>query len=215
VGAPEVSVVHHSPAASRLGHESWGGTTGAGGHRPIVGFRVSSGRKRVRGGAVKRDTEWHGSGRHTGEGVVGDGGRRQTVAVPFWVLFLAGVVLGAAIAGTVVGLIVGGGSSSNAAGHTITYSVTGCCDPVDIVFGVPTGSGQRRKAEEGNVALPWSKTVIASGALRGYRVSSGPGVNGGTVTCTVSEDGTVLNEHTAWRTAGGGPATATCALPGS
>jgi hypothetical protein len=149
------------------------------------------------------------------EGVVGDGERRQTVAVPFWVLVLAGAVFGAAIAGTAVGLIVGGGSRSNAVGHTITYSVTGCCDAVNIAYGVPGRSGQARKAEEINVALPWTKTVVAAGPLTGYRVSSGPGVNGGAVTCTISEDGTLLNERTASRTVGGAPTTATCSLPGS
>jgi hypothetical protein len=150
-----------------------------------------------------------------GEGLVSDGERRPTVAVPVWTLVLAGVVLGAAVAGTAVGLVVDGGSNSNAVGHTITYSVTGCCDDVIVDYGVPEGSRKSGHAEEKNVALPWSKTVIAYGALTGYSVSTSLGINGGSVTCTISEDGTMLNEHTAQRAAGGAPATATCSLPGS
>ena len=149
-----------------------------------------------------------------GIGPVGEGDKGRTVAVPVWALVLAGVVLGAAIAGTVVGLVVGGGSGSNAADRTITYSVTGCCANVNIVYGVPEHSRRSGTAEDKNVALPWSKTVIASGSLAGYSVSSGPGISGGTVTCTISEDGTMVSEHTAQRTAGGGPATATCSLRG-
>jgi hypothetical protein len=146
---------------------------------------------------------------------VGEGDKRQTVAVPVWALVLAGVVLGAAIAGTTVGLVVGGGSSNNAADHIITYTVTGCCGDVNIVYGIPEPSGRSGTAEEKGVALPWSKTVIATGSLTGYSVSSGPGINGGTVTCTISEDGKMISEHTVRRTAGGAPATATCSLRGS
>jgi hypothetical protein len=131
---------------------------------------------------------------------------------PRWLWVTTGlfVIVLAIIAGTVA-MLNGNGHQQ----HTITYSVTGCCADVIIVYRVPEGSGQSGKAEDNKVALPWSKTVIASGPLTGYSVSTGPGIQGGSVTCTISEDGKMLDQNTAQRTAGGAPSTATCSLPGS
>jgi hypothetical protein len=96
--------------------------------------------------------------------------------------------------------------------HVITYSVTGAGGASDVLVFYTTAQG--RGAVE-NVNLPWSKTVIVSGSLKGFGVSAGTDPNGGYVTCTISEDGTVINQETAHgnNLLPGGQAN--CNLPGS
>ena len=147
---------------------------------------------------------------------MGDGDKRPW----FWVVGALAVTVLASSACTAAGL--------DHQEHTITYSVTGTGTDVMIVYGVQKGSRRSSNAEDnaaltvpwskrGSVTaednaltLPWSKTVIASGPLTGFGVTATTGINAGSVTCTISEDGGRLSQNTAH----GWPQLATCSLPG-
>jgi hypothetical protein len=44
-----------------------------------------------------------------------------------------------------------------------------------------------------NVTLPWSRTITASGLLTTFDVTAAVGAGGGSITCTITEDGKVLS----------------------
>lgn len=96
--------------------------------------------------------------------------------------------------------------------HTIVYSVTGSGQTSDITYNTfQEGSGQTGMTQDNDVALPWTKTVTASGLLTDFDVSATVGLNGGTVTCSISEDG----KQIATNTASGAFATADCNSSGN
>ncbi len=96
--------------------------------------------------------------------------------------------------------------------HTVVYSATGnnTSTATDITYyTIQQGSGQSGEAQDTNAALPWSKTITASGLFTAYSVSvtnaiDAPGLSG--VTCTITVDGKVVNTNTA----NGPGATASC-----
>jgi cytoskeletal protein RodZ len=93
--------------------------------------------------------------------------------------------------------------------HTVVYSVTGTgtSAATDITYDtLQQGSGQQGEAQDTNVALPWSKTIHASGLFTVYSVSGTVGESGGSITCSITVDGKVVNTNTA----NGAFATASC-----
>ena len=101
------------------------------------------------------------------------------------------------------------GERSNSAStkRRINYSVTGSGTANDITYDtLQEGNGQNGEAQVTNVALPWSKTIQASGLVTAFTLSATVGSGGGSVTCTITEDGKVVNTNTATEAF----ATATC-----
>ncbi len=95
--------------------------------------------------------------------------------------------------------------------HTVVYSVTGTGQASDITYAtVQEGAGQSGEAQVTNANLPWSKTITASGLFTAFDVSASAGADGGTVTCTITEDGNQL----ATNTATGAFASADCSATG-
>ena len=123
----------------------------------------------------------------------------------FWIL----IVLALGIAGCSA-IVFGAGVAVNHAAHvnhTVVYSVTGSGQANDITYAtLQEGSGQNGEAQVTNVNLPWTKTITASGLFTAFNVSATVGAGGGTVTCTITEDGQQL----ATNTATGAFATADC-----
>ena len=95
--------------------------------------------------------------------------------------------------------------------HTVVYTVTGTGQATDITYAtLQQGSGQNGESQVTNVPLPWTKTIIVSGLITAFSLSGTVGTNGGTVTCTISEDGSQLSTNTA-----SGPfASASCSSAG-
>jgi hypothetical protein len=114
----------------------------------------------------------------------------------FWIL----IVLAVGISGCSA-LVFGAGVAVNHAAHvqhTVVYSVTGSGQANDITYAtIQEGSGQSGEAQVTNVNLPWSKTITASGLFTAFDVSATVGSGGGTLTCTITEDGQQLSTNTA------------------
>jgi len=95
--------------------------------------------------------------------------------------------------------------------HTITYVVTGSPSTVagDITYDtIQEGQGQNGEAQLTEQALPWSKTITASGLFTSYTVSvtNASTIGLSYVQCTLKVDGRVVNTNRA-----NGPlATAAC-----
>ena len=123
------------------------------------------------------------------------------------------IVLAVGISGCSAIVFGAGVAVNNAAhvNHTVVYSVTGSGQANDITYAtLQQGSGQNGEAQVTNVNLPWTKTITASGLFTSFSVSATVGSGGGTVTCTITEDGQQLNTNTAT----GAFATAACTSAG-
>jgi hypothetical protein len=95
--------------------------------------------------------------------------------------------------------------------HTVVYSVTGTGQATDITYAtLQQGNGQNGESQVTNVPLPWTKTIVASGLITAFSLSGTVGSDGGSVTCTISEDGSQLSTNTA----SGALATASCSSAG-
>ena len=95
--------------------------------------------------------------------------------------------------------------------HTVVYTVTGSGLANDITYAtLQEGNGQNGESQVTNVTLPWTKTIIASGLITAFSLSGTVGSGGGSVTCTISEDGNQLSTNTA----SGAFATASCSSAG-
>lgn len=92
--------------------------------------------------------------------------------------------------------------------HTVVYSVTGS-GSADLTY---VTDGLASSTQESGVRLPWSTTVTAKGLVLFFSVIAQNGANeSGTITCTITVDGTeVANE-----TASGPAAVATCTATGT
>jgi hypothetical protein len=127
----------------------------------------------------------------------------------FWILLVILVFIGGCSA-----IVVGAGTAVDHAAHeqhSVTYSVTGNGTATNITYAtVQEGNGQNGESQVSNAPLPWSKTITASGLFTDFVVSGTVGANGGTVTCSITEDGKQLNTNTA----SGAFATATCNATG-
>jgi len=114
----------------------------------------------------------------------------------FWIL----IILAVGISGCSA-LVFGAGVAVDHAAHvqhTVVYSVTGTGQATAITYATfQEGTGQNGEAQVTNVSLPWSKTITASGLFTAFTVSATVGAGGGTVTCTITEDGLKLATNTA------------------
>lgn len=128
----------------------------------------------------------------------------------FWLLVVVAVGFGGCLA-----LVVGGTAAVDHAAHinhTIVYSVNGSGQANNITYDtLQEGSGQNGEAQVTDVNLPWSKTIIASGLVTVFEVTATVGDNGGSLTCTITEDG----KQIATNTASGSFASADCSAAGS
>lgn len=128
----------------------------------------------------------------------------------FWILLV--IVL---LCGGCIGIVAAVSTSVDHQAHvqhTVVYSVTGTGSVNNVTYAtVQEGNGQQGESQVTNVSLPWTKTITASGLFTAFTVSGTVGVGGGSITCTIKEDGKVLNTNTA----SGAFATATCNATGT
>lgn len=79
--------------------------------------------------------------------------------------------------------------------HTITYDVTGDAKNATIDYTSFSGGSYSNSTQQ--VPLPWHKDEKATGLFDGSTLTVMPGLDGGTVTCKVTVDGTVKKQETA------------------
>jgi heme/copper-type cytochrome/quinol oxidase subunit 2 len=89
--------------------------------------------------------------------------------------------------------------------HTITYEVTGDAKAADIDYSTFDAHTILVNTEP-SAAVPWTKTVEATGFLEGAQFAATAGPDGGSVTCKVVVDG----KQTKTATASGPLAVANC-----
>jgi hypothetical protein len=117
----------------------------------------------------------------------------------FWLLMGVVVVLGL---GGCLSVIVGHRHRA-AFGHSahvtsfITYSVTGTGQAKSITYAtLQGGSRQNDEARLTDMTLPWSKTITASGLFLSFSVSATDGDGGGSLACSITEDGQPVVSNT-------------------
>ena len=118
----------------------------------------------------------------------------------FWLIV---VVLGI---GGISALVFGAGVGLNRtaqANHTVVYSVSGHGRATSLFYATLQ---ERNEAVVANVNLPWTKTITVSGPVGISGVGATLGSGGGSVTCTVTQDGHQITTNTA----SGASATAIC-----
>jgi hypothetical protein len=128
----------------------------------------------------------------------------------FWIL----VVLALGIGGCITIVSVAGVAVNHAAhvNHTVVYSVTGTGQANDITYStLQEGNGQNGEAQVTNVNLPWTKTITASGLITIFDLNATVGDSGGSLSCTITEDGNQI----AHNTASGAFASANCSSAGT
>jgi hypothetical protein len=114
----------------------------------------------------------------------------------FWLLII--VALG--FAGCVATVSVAGVAVDHFAHehHTIVYSVAGTGQGAAITYEtLQEGRGQNGSARVTAAALPWRKTITASGLITIYHVSAVAGAGGGSVSCTITDNGAEVAADTA------------------
>jgi hypothetical protein len=128
----------------------------------------------------------------------------------FWIL----IVLAIGISGCSA-VVLGAGVAVNHAAHvrhTVVYVVTGTGQANDITYStLQEGAGQNGEAQVTNVTLPWRKAITVSGLITIFDLTATVGPIGGSVTCTITEDGRQLAANTAT----GSFASANCSAAGS
>jgi hypothetical protein len=96
--------------------------------------------------------------------------------------------------------------------HNVVYKVTGSGPAFSVTAAtLQQGNGQNGQSQLSNVHLPWSKTVRASGSVIIFNLSATVGIGGGSVTCSITEDGNTRSTNTAT----GAFSTATCTAAGT
>jgi len=114
----------------------------------------------------------------------------------FWLLIVVVLGLGGCSA-----VLIGGGVAIDRAAHvqhTVVYAVTGTSPASNITYNtLQEGSGQNGESQVSNVALPWTKTISVSGLVTAFDVIASVGEGGGSVTCTIAEDGRQIATNTA------------------
>ena len=127
----------------------------------------------------------------------------------FWILIGVVVLLGGCGAVLAVGTAAVVHEAKK--NHTVVYAVTGTGRATDITYAtLQQGNGQNGQAQVSNVPLPWTTTITVSGLLTAFSLSGTLGADGGSLTCSISEDGRQL----ATTTASGAFATASCSSAG-
>jgi hypothetical protein len=114
----------------------------------------------------------------------------------FWLLIAVVVLFGGC--GTVLALGAVAVVHDARVKHLVVYSVTGTGQATDITYAtIQQGNGQNGSSQVTDVPLPWMKAIIVSGLITSFTLSGTVGSTGGTVTCTITEDGRVLSTNTA------------------
>jgi len=139
--------------------------------------------------------------------------KRLYQRVWFWLLMGVVVVLG--LGGCLS--VIAGHRHRAAFGHSahvtsfITYTVTGTGQATNITYAtLQGGSRQNDEARVTDVTLPWSKTINASGLFLSFDVSATNGDGGGSLACSITEDGQLVVSNTTK----GAFATASCSYAG-
>ena len=128
----------------------------------------------------------------------------------FWLLVAVVVLFGGCGAIVAVGTVAVVHEAKK--NHTVVYSVTGTGQASDITYAtLQQGNGQNGESQVTDVPLPWTKTITVSGLITTFSLSGTVGSDGGTVTCTITEDGSQLSTNTAT----GAFATANCSAAGT
>ncbi len=107
----------------------------------------------------------------------------------FWPLVAVIVVIAGCKA-----IVVGAGVWAHNETHqinTIVYSVTGSSSDADVTFETDRGPSQ-----DSNVQLPWKRTVSVTG-ITILNLGVTLGADGGSVRCTIVDDGTVVTTSSA------------------
>lgn len=131
-------------------------------------------------------------------GYQGAGDVRKPLHKRVWFWLLVVVALG--FGGCVAAVSVAGVAVDHLAHqrHTIVYSVTGTGQGTVITYDtLQEGNGQDGDAQVTAAALPWSRTISASGLIDIYHVTAVVGVGGGSVTCTITDNGAEVAVDTA------------------
>jgi hypothetical protein len=94
-------------------------------------------------------------------------------------------------------------ADADPASHTVVYAVSGTARHGDLTYATDDTSGT---VQEQDVQVPWTKTLpIPDSALNSYQLTA-QNTGSGSITCTVTVDGTVVKTVTA----SGAYATANC-----
>ncbi len=110
----------------------------------------------------------------------------------FWLLLGFIVIIGGCVA--VIGVGSKAITDANNKKHTVVYTVTGT-GSADITYDSFT-NGNSGSSQVSNAALPWTKTIVGSGLFNIYDVTATIGVNGGSLSCTITVDGKqVSSQH--------------------
>ena len=126
-------------------------------------------------------------------------------------LSIAGIVLSALglvvsiLWVVVIGKAIGDVKDMATQHHTASYEVSGDAKSADVVYTTFQEHSILINTDT-SAAVPWSKTVEATGFLEGAQFAATAGPDGGTVTCKVVVDG----KQTKTATASGPLATASC-----
>ena len=114
----------------------------------------------------------------------------------FWLL----IVVALGFSGCVAAVSVAGVAVDHIAHehHTIVYSVIGTSQGTAITYAtLQEGDGQNGSSDLTAATLPWTRTISASGLVTIYHVSAVVGPGGGSVRCTITDNGSLVSEKTA------------------
>jgi hypothetical protein len=114
----------------------------------------------------------------------------------FWVVIV--VALGFAGCVTVAGVAGVAVDHDAHVEHTVVYSVTGSGTASTLLYRtLQQGNNRDGGAQLSDVPLPWSRTVIVSGLLTAFDLTATVGSGGGSIQCTITEDGRLIATGTA------------------
>jgi hypothetical protein len=112
--------------------------------------------------------------------------------------------------GGCVAIVAGAGQATDqlfAKPDTVVYNVTGSSPTANITYStLQGGNGEEGGGVVHSAILPWSKATVVSGLFTVFALRATTGSGGGSVTCTIFDDGKKLSSNTAT----GSLATASC-----
>jgi len=81
---------------------------------------------------------------------------------------------------------------------TVVCTVAGSSQGTAITYAtLQEGNGQNGSSEVIAATLPWTRTISASGLVTIYHVSADVGAGGSSVTCSITDNGSLVSEKTA------------------